>query len=110
MANPKFEASTRANFTPEELVKAKANFDWGAQRMPEEHAKAVELIAAKGLGGHREVTAHYLKFKQPITPFELARIDLFKETTSAGPFGIDESVPPKTGISFVGDTKIGKNR
>ncbi len=99
MANSKFEASTRANFTPEELAKAKANFDWGAQRMPKEHAKVVDLIAQKGLGGHREITAYYLTHKMPISPIELARIDLYKESTSAGPFGIDERIPPKTGTN-----------
>lgn len=110
MADPKFEASTRANFTPQELTKAMENFQWGAKRMPEEHAKAVALIAEKGLGGHREVTAHYLKYKQPISPLELARIDLYKNSTSKGPFGIDERLPPKTGVNFVGDPKIGKNK
>ncbi len=98
-SNPRFEKSTRANFTSEELAKAKANFDWGAQRMPKEHAEAEALIAAKGLGGHREITAHYLRNKMPISPVELARIDLFKESTSSGPFGIDERLPPKTGTN-----------
>ncbi len=87
----RYTAATRANFSDEELRLARANWEWGAKRMPAEHAEAAALIEAKGLGGHREVTAYYLRNKMPISARELSAIEIYKDTTYAGPFGRGEA-------------------
>ncbi|WP_105404135.1 hypothetical protein [Neorhizobium sp. T7_12] len=83
----KFAASTRANFTDEELKKAQSNWDYVARRFPEEHREAESLIAARGLSGHREITAHYLANKSPITSSEIKRLETYAQSTYEGPFG-----------------------
>lgn len=83
----RYANSTRKNFTDAELRKAQENHSYVAKRFPKEFAESEALIKAKGLGGHREITAHYLANKSPIAPTAIKILQTFADSTYEGPFG-----------------------
>lgn len=95
----KYRASSLANFTPEELAKARANAAIAARRDPEGHAKTMAIIEEKGLGNHREILSHFLRYPSPITEHELATIMLYQDTSYAGPYGRGEQHEAKPNIN-----------
>lgn len=82
----KYEASTRANFTEEELGRAKANWDYASKRFPDEQAQASALIDNMGLKGHREVTSWYARTNKPIPLDKLGVIGVYKDSSYVGPW------------------------
>jgi hypothetical protein len=86
----KFGRATMALFTPEQLKQADANYAYGAQRFPAEHARAAASIKARGLEHHREVLQWYTEKKMPIPDEVLKTIQVFKDSTYAGAFGKGE--------------------
>jgi hypothetical protein len=86
----KFGKATMQIFTPEQLAQADANYAWGAQRMPAEHARAGASIKARGLEFHREIVEWYISKKMPIPDEALKTIQVFKDSTYQGPYGKGE--------------------
>lgn len=86
----KYASATRANFTPEELRRAQENFQYVKTRFPKEHAESEALIAAKRLGGHREIHDWYARYKSPLPKERLNAIEQYADSTYSGPFGRGE--------------------
>jgi len=85
--NQRYVNSTRKNFTDAELRKAQENHSYVANRFPEEFAESEALIKARGLGGHREITAHYLANKSPMDSHTIKLLQTYADSTYEGPFG-----------------------
>lgn len=86
----KYRNASIANFTPAELQKARDNAAISARRHPEEHARTMAIIEEKGLGNHREIINHFIRYCAPMTDFELGTISCFVDTSYAGAFSRGE--------------------
>lgn len=104
----KYRNSSIQNFTQAELDKARDNLAFVKRRFPEESAKEQAVIKEKGLGDHREVIAHYVKYKSPMTERELGVLQMFADTSYAGAFqrGEQYEAPPskQAGGSLLGNS------
>ncbi|MBX5046980.1 hypothetical protein [Rhizobium lentis] len=99
-----YEKATRAVMSEEQIRKAQENWEYSARRFPEEHKRVAALIEERGLTGHREIVDWYSRYKAPIDAHRVAAIELFKDTTYCGPFGVGEA--KATTPTTAGGTKL----